>query len=342
MKQFEKLVRPNILTLQPYRSAREECQLTQGVFLDANENPYGSLNRYPDPYQNALKEILSQQKLIAKENIFIGNGSDEIIDLLIRLFCRPGEDRILSFSPSYGMYKVCADINAVQFDEISLNAAFDIDEVKVLSRLTNGNYKILFICSPNNPTGNLLNTDAILSILRAFGGVVVIDEAYIDFSRGESWVRQIEAFNNLVVLQTLSKSRGLASARIGIAYGASWIIKYLNNIKPPYNVSQLNQDAAIKVLSNNEAYDFNTQLIQNEKDRLVADLRILKCVNKIYPSDANFFLVEFGNANDTYNYLLSKGIVVRNRHTQFSNCLRISIGSKEENDKLVNALKSMV
>lgn len=339
MFSLKNIVRKNILNLKGYSSARDEYSGVANVFLDANENPFGELNRYPDPQQKELKESLSSLKNISTENIFIGNGSDEVIDLAFRIFCNPGEDKALTFSPTYGMYDVSAEINNIDLVKISLTEDFQINLKEVTPYLNDKNLKIIFICSPNNPTGNTIKTSDIENILNNFNGIVIIDEAYIDFSSSESWNTKIEQYPNLIVSQTFSKAWGLAAARVGVAYTNKNIISLFNKIKPPYNVSSLNQKAAINSLNNFELFEKNKKLILQEKKLLSETLKKLEIVKKVYPSDANFILIEVSNADNIYNKLVSKKIIIRNRNKVIDNCLRITIGSPEENKQLINELK---
>ncbi|MDB9961810.1 histidinol-phosphate transaminase, partial [Oceanihabitans sp.] len=305
MIKIENIVRPNILELQPYSSARDEFSGKEGVFLDANENPFGTLNRYPDPYQKELKQKLAEQKGVANNTIFVGNGSDEVIDLAFRIFCRPGIDKALIFSPTYGMYDVSASINNVALIKLPLNKKFQLDLKKIKPSLSDNNIKLIFICSPNNPTGNLINKADIEFILNNFNGIVIIDEAYIDFAKNDSLINLISQYNNLVVSQTFSKAWGLAAARIGVAYSNEEIISLYNKVKPPYNVSELNQKAAIKALNNNSSYQDNLKIILKEKEQLKEVLKELGLVKKIYPSDANFLLIEVHNADKVYTTLVN-------------------------------------
>ena len=339
MFSLKNIVRKNILNLKGYSSARDEYSGVANVFLDANENPFGELNRYPDPQQKELKESLGNLKKINTENIFIGNGSDEVIDLAFRIFCNPGEDKALTFSPTYGMYDVSADINNIDLVKIPLTDNFQINLKEVTPYLSDKNLKIIFICSPNNPTGNTIKTSDIENILNNFNGIVIIDEAYIDFSSAESWNTKIEQYPNLIVSQTFSKAWGLAAARVGVAYTNKNIISLFNKIKPPYNVSSLNQKAAINSLNNFELFEKNKNLILQEKKLLSETLKKLDIVKKVYPSDANFILIEVSNADYIYNKLVSKKIIIRNRNKVIDNCLRITIGSPEENKQLINELK---
>jgi len=339
MKTIEQLVRPNILSLKPYSSARDEFTGKKGIFLDANENPYGSLNRYPDPYQTELKNKITTFNNIPIENIFIGNGSDEVIDLTFRIFCEPGKDKALCFTPTYGMYEVSANINNISLIKLPLDKDFQPDLEKIDSYLADEDLKLIFICSPNNPTGNSINIEIIKSIAQKFSGIVLIDEAYAEFSKKQSAITLLKEFPNLIVCRTFSKAWGLASARVGIAYASSLLISFYNKVKPPYNVSTINQQAAIKAYDN--INDFNTTLniIINEREKLTKLLLDISIVKKIYPSDANFLLTEFTDANKTYHYLEERGIIVRDRSSMVKNCLRITVGTPSENSKLLEILK---
>jgi histidinol-phosphate aminotransferase len=339
MFELDKITRSNIRGLQPYSSARDEFNGTDGVFLDANENPYGDLNRYPDPYQRELKQMISGIKNVDEKNVFIGNGSDEIIDLLFRIFCNPGKDKALTFSPTYGMYDVAAGINDVELIKIDLNQDFDIDFVSVEPYLSDPELKLILLCSPNNPTGNCLNQATIEKILSSFNGIVLIDEAYIDFSDRPSFLNQIDSYPNLVVSQTMSKAHGLAAARVGMAYSNMSIIVLLNKVKPPYNVSALNQIAALDSFKRTDDFEQNKERILSEKKNLRSVLEKLEIIKKIYPSEANFFLVETENADGVYNALVEEKIIVRNRNRVIKNCIRITVGSAEENKALIEALK---
>jgi len=341
MKEIKALVRKNILQLKPYSSARDEYTGTDGIFLDANENPYGKWNRYPDPYQHAIKKELSQIKQIAVENIFIGNGSDEVIDLCFRIFCRPGIDTALSFNPSYGMYKVSANIHDIELLQVQLNSNFDIDLNKSKPYLKDDKIKLLFICSPNNPSGNIYSLEKILYILNNFKGIVILDEAYIDFADTDSLIPLIQKYNNLIVCQTLSKAWGLASARVGMAFSNPYMISLLQKVKAPYNVSQLNQDLALKTLKDIPKFKQNLSKIQSAKKALKKELLDLTCIKKIYPSQSNFFLVECENAIELYEALVKENIIIRQRHGQVTNCIRITVGQPEENRVLVNAIKQI-
>lgn len=338
---IQNLVRKNILNLKPYSSARDEFEGGNGIFLDANENPFGQLNRYPDPHQKKIKEKLSIINRISTENIFLGNGSDEVIDLAFRIFCEPGIDKVLTFSPTYGMYEVSANINNVELINLDLNADFQIDLKTLKPYLNDENLKIIFICSPNNPTGNSIKN--IEYILENFSGIVFIDEAYIDFSPEESFRNQIKKYPNLIVSQTFSKAWGMACVRVGIAYASEEIINFYNKVKPPYNISQLNQNAVLEVLNdeNIKIVSENIKLILKEKKLLIQNLKQLKLVQKIYPTDANFILIEVENADEIYQKLVEENVIVRNRNNVIKNCLRITVGSPQENLKLIKTLKSI-
>ncbi len=343
MSNIHQLIRKNIRTLTPYSSARDEFSDSNGIFLDANESPYGVLNRYPAPYQTVLKKKISKLKQIPTENIFLGNGSDEVIDIIFRIFAEPYQDEALIFTPTYGMYEVSANINAVRLHSIPLNKDFQIENSKEWSKqLNNRNLKIIFICSPNNPTGNLIERTAIEEILTTFKGIVVIDEAYIDFAKTESWITKIKKYNRLIVLQTFSKFWGMASVRVGMGFAHSDIISYMNKVKPPYNISLLNQKKVIEKIENQQIYQQQLKQTLKEKEKLQFELSKMKIVKKIYPSDANFILVEFANADAIYNQLIQSQIIVRNRHRIVENCLRITIGTPEENQKLITALKNRI
>ena len=336
------ILRNNLKTLVPYTSAREEPAFTDGsVLLDANESPYGNLNRYPDPFQAALKSKLAELKGIPVKNMFIGNGSDEIIDLVIRAFCVPGKDRVLTFTPSYGMYEVLAAINDIEVLKCPLYEDFQIDLEATLKLITDERLKIIFICSPNNPTGNCMKKETIRTLLDKFQGILLIDEAYIDFSTASSWITKTQHYPNLVVIQTMSKAWALAAARIGTAYANQSIVTVLNKIKLPYNVSRLNQMAGISALENQERQTNQLEKILLEKQRTIDALLKLNCVTKIHPSETNFILVEFKDVHNVFHQLLSKEIIVRDRSNLVSNCLRITIGTEKENNELVKTLKEI-
>ncbi len=336
MFNLEKLVRKNILALQPYSSARDEYKGKDAIFLDANENPFGELNRYPDPKQLELKNKLSEIKNIAAENIFVGNGSDEVIDLAYRIFCEPGKDKALTFTPTYGMYDVSAGINDVELIKVPLTDNFQIDFDTVRNYLQDENLKLIFICSPNNPTGNNINN--IEKLIENFNGIVFIDEAYIDFSNAASFIKKIKQYPNIIISQTFSKAWGLAAARVGTAYASKAIIDLYNKVKPPYNVSKLNQDEALKTLLAVDDFENNKKIILEEREKLIINLSVLPIVKKIYPSDANFILVEVDDANKLYETLVEAKVITRNRNSVVKNCLRITVGSEEENERLLTTL----
>ncbi|MCW5519492.1 histidinol-phosphate transaminase [Aureitalea sp. L0-47] len=342
---LDRLLRPCVKSLKPYSSARDEYTGGKSgmVFLDANENPFDNgVNRYPDPHQKELKAKISEIKGVPSANIFLGNGSDEVLDLLFRAFCEPGTDNCISLPPTYGMYKVLSGINNVENREVLLRSDFQPDKPGI-EKMTDANTKLLFLCSPNNPTGNLMNPDVILELLENFNGLVVIDEAYIDFSTSESWSKQLPKYKNLVVTQTLSKAYGLAGIRLGMCFASKEIIEVLNRIKPPYNVNELSQQRALSALSNRNQYENEKNSIIREKNRLLKQLLQIKYVKDIFPSEANFFLVRVDDADKRYAQLISHRIVVRNRGNQplCKNTLRITVGTWEENDFLIKALQTI-
>ena len=338
MVEISTLVRPNILSLKPYSSARDDFQGQAHVWLDANENPFGSYNRYPDPYQSALKRRLAELNDLPSENIFIGNGSDEVIDLVFRVFCQPGVDNVLQLTPTYGMYKVSADINGVEMIDVPLNGVFDIDLDALEPKLADRQLKVIFLCSTNNPTGNVMDREALIRILERFNGIVFLDEAYAEFAQGQSCVDLVNTYNNLVVSRTFSKARGLAAARVGIAYAGSEIIRFLNKVKPPYNVSALNQQAAVDAL-NDSTFNVRIGEILDQRDALRSALDALPFIRTVFPSQANFLLVEVEDADRLYEYLVNKKIIIRNRNNQVPNTVRITVGTADENKRLLNALK---
>lgn len=337
--EIDQLVRKNILNLKPYASARDEYSGESAVFLDANENPFGELNRYPDPHQKELKHKLAALKSLPVENIFVGNGSDEVIDLTFRIFCNPGKDKALIFSPTYGMYEVSAEINEVELIRVPLTPSFQIDYAALKTHLDDEKLKLIFICSPNNPTGNCIENTAVL--LQQYKGIVVIDEAYIDFSNKDSCIAKINRYPNLVVMQTLSKAWGLAAARVGMAYADARIIALFNKIKPPYNVSGPNQRAALKALGNLKEYENRKAIILEQRSWLRNQIAAIAVVKKVYPSDANFILVEMTDAGKIYTELVKQGVITRNRNSMVANCLRITVGSPAENKILIDALSKM-
>jgi len=339
MAEIHNLVRENVKALIPYSCARDEFKGKDGIFLDANENPYGDLNRYPDPYQRELKSAISKIKGVPEENIFLGNGSDEIIDLCFRIFCNPGSDKALTFTPTYGMYEVSASINDVKLVKVSLSDDFLIDGESVYQTLKDPAIKLIFICSPNNPTGNSMQVFEMESIISGFGGIVVIDEAYIDFSEQPSFKNMINRFNNLIVMQTFSKAMGLAAARIGMAFMDTALAGYFNKMKPPYNISSPNQKAALKCLTRFELLKNKIGMIKKERKRMAHELEKISIIEKVFPSDSNFLLVKTGNADLIYSELIENKIIVRNRNKIVPGCIRITVGTKRENDMLLGALR---
>ena len=340
---IENLIRENIKSLKPYSSAREEFKNSASnlVYLDANENPFDTgLNRYPDPQQNLVKAALAKIKNVYREQLLLGNGSDEVLDLIFRVFCEPKVDTVIVLPPTYGMYEVLANTNDVKILNISLldNYQPDVDEIL---KAQNSQTKLLFLCSPNNPTANSFNADKIETLIKKFTGIVVIDEAYIDFSSQESWTRRLNEFPNLIVIQTLSKAYGLAGIRLGACYSSTKIISVLNKIKPPYNVNQLTQQTALKALQNSIKTNNEIAIIISERNQLIIDLEEISFIVKVYPSDANFLLVKVDNAIVRYHQLVEHKIIVRNRTNLplCENCLRFTVGTKEENKKLMNTLK---
>lgn len=342
---IQNLVRENIKTMLPYSSARDEFKdfEQQMIYLDANENPNeNGINRYPDTQQKSVKKILSEIKKVATNQILLGNGSDEVLDLIFRAFCEPNKDNVITLPPTYGMYGVLANLNAVENKEVLLTTVFEPNVAQILSEV-NKNTKIIFLCSPNNPTGNSFSEESIVTLLKSFDGLVLLDEAYIDFSSKESWLSKMNDYPNLIISQTLSKAYGMAGIRLGILYASTEIIAVLNKIKPPYNVNSLTQKKAIEELENNEKTNSQIFDIKIEKEFLLKELLNIKFIEKIYPSDANFILIQVDNANKRYQQLLEKGIVIRNRTSQplCENCLRITIGTTIENLKLINILKQL-
>ncbi len=342
MFDIDKLIRENIRRLQPYRSARDEFKGEAQVWLDANENPFESgLNRYPDPMQLALKEKISTIKKVRPQNIFLGNGSDEAIDLLLRAFCVPGRDRIMLFPPTYGMYTVSAAINDVAVVETPLDDDFQIPVDKVIPRLSDERLKMIFICSPNNPTGNLIPEAQIRALAQNFRGLVVVDEAYIDFARSDGMLPRLTEIPNMVVLQTFSKAWGMAGIRLGMAFAGEAAITVLNKIKPPYNVNGLTQKAALAKLDRLGGKAEEIHRLIRERDGLQRELQKLPVVIRVFPSDANFLLVRFTDAGGIYRQLAQKGVVVRDRSKVVPGCLRISVGTKKENQRLLEELKAL-
>ncbi|MBY0436081.1 MAG: histidinol-phosphate transaminase [Cyclobacteriaceae bacterium] len=346
MKEFDlsALVRENIKRLKPYSSARDEFEGAASVFLDANENPFGTgHNRYPDPHQRKLKEAIAKIKNVATNQVFLGNGSDEAIDLLFRVFCEPGRDSVIIPQPTYGMYGVSAGINNVEIITTTLTPTFDLQANDVLAAIKPGT-KMIFLCSPNNPSGNQLSTSAIDTLLSQFSGLVVVDEAYIDFTSTPSWTTRLAEHKNLVVLQTLSKAWGLASLRLGMCFAHPEIIALLNKIKPPYNISGIAQREALAALQKNQSQKEKwVTLIKEQREKLKTNLRKAGCVKKIFPSDANFLLVEVSDAKIIYQQLVQRGVIVRDRSNVIlcDNCLRITVGTEEENTKLIQVLTTL-
>jgi len=336
------LVRENVLRLKPYSSARDEHTDMADIHLDANENPFNwAYNRYPDPYQRALKEAISEWKGIKAGNIFIGNGSDEIIDLLIRAFCEPKKDQIVTIHPSYGMYTVSADINSINVRYYRLDENFTFESEELIEYLKPED-KILFLCSPNNPSGNCFEPSAISKICNSFGGLVVVDEAYIDFADTESMLKYLDKIPNLIVMQTLSKAIGAAGIRLGMAFMDPYIVGILNKIKPPYNINSATQKIALERISEQKTIEVQIKQIIDGRSKMNDCLKSLLFVRKVFPSEANFILVKVDDPDDLYSYLLTRGIVVRNRSKQFrcEGCLRLTIGTPEEIDTLTVALNS--
>ncbi|MFW5656555.1 MAG: histidinol-phosphate transaminase [Bacteroidota bacterium] len=343
MINIDGLLRKNIRNLKPYSSARNEYKGNDAVFLDANENPFNNpYNRYPDPLHLKVRQKLASRKGVGIDNIFLGNGSDEAIDLLIRAFCEPGQDSILSVDPTYGMYKVCADINNIFYDEVKLTPEFQLD-IPGLVDAFKSTSKLVFICSPNNPTGNSMRINDMMQLVDSFHGLVVIDEAYIDFSSQESMLKQVRANNNLVILQTFSKAWGLAGIRFGMAYAHKDIIDVLYKIKYPYNLNAVTQKIALEYLDKQEEKQKWVKEILMERQRLREELTGQPCVNEILPSDANFLMVRVDDAGKIYKHLINKKIIIRDRSkvTLCEGCLRITVGNKQENNAFLSAFKEV-
>lgn len=344
MKTLQELIRPNIWSLAPYSCARNEFTGEASVFLDANENPYNQpFNRYPDPLQVQLKEKIAALKGVRPTQIMLGVGSDEPIDLIFRIFCEPAQDNVVAINPTYGMYGVCADINNVAYKQVNLNDDFSLDAQNVLDAC-DANTKVIFLCSPNNPTGNSLERSEIEKIVTGFEGIVVIDEAYIDFSNEPSWLASLNAYPNIIVLQTFSKAWGMAALRCGMAFASEDIIAFFNKVKYPYNLNLLTQEAVLKQVEAVEQKNKWVETLLAERSKMIANLQNLPLVKHIYPTDANFVLAKVDDANKTYTYLVNKGIIVRNRNsvTLCQGCLRITIGTPQENQELLTALAQMV
>ena len=342
MKTLQELTRPNIWKLKPYSSARDEYKgVEASVFLDANENPYnGPHNRYPDPMQWEVKNTLARIKKVDPRQIFLGNGSDEAIDLVFRAFCQPGQDNVVAIDPTYGMYQVCADINDVEYRKVQLNENFQFTADKLLAA-TDIHTKLIFLCTPNNPTGNDLSRQEIEKVLNSFDGLVVVDEAYNDFSEAPSLLADLDRYPNLIVLQTFSKAWGCAAIRLGMAFASTDIISIFSKIKYPYNVNQLTQKQALEMLHRHYEIDRWVKILKEERGYLESEFARLPCTVHIFPSNANFFLVRVTDAIKIYNYLVGEGIIVRNRHTVSlcGNCLRVTVGTRVENDKLLDSLR---
>lgn len=338
---LERLVRENVKKMAPYSSARDEFTGRAEIYLDANENPFENhaYARYPDPHQQALKSKISAIKKVPIDNIFIGNGSDEIIDLVIRAFCKPGIDNILSINPSYGMYKVSASVNDVGLKLVDLDKYFQLD-FNLLREKIDKNTKVVFLCSPNNPSGNCLPIDEMVKLVESFNGIVVIDEAYIDFCNQASMKNFIHECNNLLVMQTMSKAYASAALRLGIGFSHTDLLKILGKIKPPYNISEVAQEEGLKMLDKITQISQDVERVKAERDRITVELTAYKEVLQVYPSEANFILVKVTDANALYDHCIAKGIVLRNRHGQKNcdNCVRITIGTPEENQKLLQTL----
>lgn len=340
------LVRANIKELKPYSSARDEYKdatTKEVIFLDANENPFeNGVNRYPDPQQHAVKTLLSEMKNVETGNILLGNGSDEVLDLLFRAFCEPNVDNVITLPPTYGMYAVLANINAIENRTVLLSDNFQ-PRVDSILKAVDAQSKILFLCSPNNPTGNSFSIETIEALLLRFRGLVVIDEAYIDFSDEKSWLEKLKKYPNLVITQTLSKAYGLAGIRLGVCYASQQIIAILNSIKPPYNINELSQQRAIERLLQSDEVVQEIVKIKEERAYLVSNLKTINYVQEIYPSACNFVLIKVDNATKRYDQLITKGIVIRNRTTQplCENCLRLTVGTRLENSRLIQVLKEI-
>lgn len=342
---LDNLLRKNVKKMSAYSSARDEFNASEEnyLFLDANENPFNTdYNRYPDPYQHELKAAISEIKQIPKENILLGNGSDEVLDLIFRAFCEPKEDEIISMPPTYGMYDVLANLNDVRSVLVPLKEGFQIDVDAVLSAITEKT-KLIFICSPNNPSGNLLQINDIKKILDQFSGLVIIDEAYIDFAVNSSFISELNDFPNLIITQTFSKALAHAGIRVGMCFASERIISVLNKIKPPYNINQLSQKKAVDVIKNYETYLFQVEIIKSEREILSEEFKSIEWIEHIYPSESNFLLCKVDNANYRYNQLLEQKIVVRNRTNQHlcDNCLRFTVGTPEQNQSLLKVLKQL-
>ena len=345
MRTINQLLRENVRNFTAYSSARDEFKNSDAdyVFLDANENPFNTgINRYPDPHQVELKKVLSEIKKVNPNQILVGNGSDEVLDLLVRAFCNPGKDEIITLPPTYGMYSVLAKLNDVKINEVLLSKEFQPD-IEAISKEVNENTKMLFLCSPNNPTGNTFNKKSIEVLLENFDGIVVIDEAYIDFAQNKSWIRRLDEYQNLVVIQTLSKAYGLAGIRVGLCYASEEIIRVLTNIKPPYNVNTSSQKKALKRLKDLDSVKEEIRKVKKSRQKLIDKLKDISIIETVYPTEANFVLVKVKDSTKIYNQLIEKKIIVRNRNTQplCENTLRFTVGTKRENKLLIQALKEL-
>ena len=340
-KDIERLVRSEILAMTPYSTARDECEGSPEIFLDANENPYDNgFNRYPDPHQKALKRQIAKVKGIGEDRIFIGNGSDEAIDIIYRIFCRPGTDNAVSISPTYGMYSVAAAINGTEFRKVPLMQDFSLDETALLAA-TDENTKLIFICSPNNPTGNSFPKEQLTGIAGTFNGIVVVDEAYIDFSVHDSLTGVLDRYPNLVILQTFSKAWGMAGLRLGLAFAREEVIETLSRVKYPYNINVVTQKLVLERLEN--PIDDQVREIVSERRKLAEEMTRLPLIKKVFPSDANFLLIRVDDPRGVYNRLIEAGIIVRDRSRirGCEGCLRVSIGTPAENERVLDVLKSL-
>jgi len=340
---LNQLVRPSIAKLKPYSSARDEFQGDSAIFLDANESPFeNGVNRYPDPLQRALKQRIAAIKGVDTDRIFLGNGSDEVLDLIFRAYCEPGVDNVIILPPTYGMYKVLADLNGVECREVLLTSDFEPDVEKTL-RMADSHSKVLFLCSPNNPSGNAFSAESIERLLRGFSGLVVVDEAYVDFCIERTLLPRLAEFPNLIVTQTFSKAYGLAGIRLGMAFASEEIIMVLNRIKPPYNINNLTQRFAYEQLSDTLQVEYQVKELLEERKKLSHALGAISWVKEVFPSDANFLLIRVDNAGLRYKQLVEQGIVVRNRNSQplCENCLRITVGTEGENGVLLEAMRRL-
>ena len=341
MFDLKNIVRPNIWQLKPYSCARDEFKGEASVYLDANENPYNdSFNRYPDPLQLKVKEEIRKVKGVEVKNIFLGNGSDEAIDLVYRIFCEPKENNVVAIAPTYGMYGVCADINNTEYRTVLLDENYQVTADKLLAA-TDEHTKIIWLCTPNNPTGNCLNRDEVIKVIEGFQGIVIVDEAYSDFSSQKHLRSELAKYPNLIVLNTMSKAWGSATIRLGMAFASKEIISIFNKVKYPYNVNQLTQQQALEALKDPYEVDNWVKILLQERGRMMEAFAMLPICEKVYPTDANFFLAKMTDANKIYNYLVDRGIIVRNRNRVqlCQNCLRVTIGTKTENSELIAALR---